>query len=123
MRILAGKSWGCFKETQLKIHRTLIKPFVLYGATATHGSRAVEKLNQVQYKALMTATGAIRGTALSALQVHCGEKPLDLSRLEHILKYTARIKYYAQKIPRNYCLITGQTTDKIKRTSNQFGNK
>jgi ribonuclease HI len=97
MRILSGKSWGSSKETQLKIYRTLIKPILLYGATATHESKAVEKLNQVQYRALMTASGAIRGTALSALQVHCGEKPLELSRLEHILKYTARIKYYANK--------------------------
>ena len=92
MRILSGKSLGSSKETQLKIYRTLLKPILLYGATATHESKAVEKLNQVQYRALMTASGAIRGTALSALQVHCGEKPLELSRLEHILKYTARAK-------------------------------
>jgi hypothetical protein len=46
----------------------------------------------------MIASGAIRGTAMSALQVHCGEKTLELSRLEHVLKYTAQIKYYANEI-------------------------
>ena len=69
----------------------------MYGATAIQGHREADRLNQVQYKALMTSRGAFKGTALSALQVHCGEKPLELQRTEHILKYTARLKFYNNK--------------------------
>jgi len=98
MRILSGKSWGCSKQTLLKIYRVIIRPVLVYGVTAMqHEPSELQKLNQIQYKALMIACGAFKGTALSALQVHCGEKPLALYRKELMIKYSARLKINNQK--------------------------
>jgi hypothetical protein len=50
-------------------------------------------LDSVQYKALLIATGGMKGTSLSALLAECGEKLLEFRRNEIILKYLIKIKY------------------------------
>jgi len=53
-----------------------------YGAAAldTAISAAKAKLDSIQCQALKICSGGMRGTALSALQVECGEMPLAFLR-------------------------------------------
>jgi len=104
MKMLSGRRWGCSKLSMLKMYR------LLYGTTATQNEpSSLDRLNQVQYKALMMACNAIRGTALTALQVHCGEKPLKLHGREQMVKYVARVKHYHK--PANQKVLEYHWTD------------
>ena len=60
----------------------LIKPVLEYGCEAFISAAPVhkQKLDRIQYVALKICTGALYGTALSKLQVECGEPPLHLRR-------------------------------------------
>ena len=51
-----------------------------------------KKLDVIQMQALRIASGAICGTANSAIQVDMGEPPLQLRRLQQQLQYVAKVK-------------------------------
>jgi len=50
------------------------------------------KLEIIQHKALRIACGAFCSTSTAALQVECGELPLDLRRTQHEIKYAVKVK-------------------------------
>jgi len=92
--MLTGQSWGASKRTLLTIYKSLIRPLLLYGSTIYDERKtSFQSLNKIQYKALCIACQAMKGTALSALLIHCGEKPLALHSLERKLKMSAKIKW------------------------------
>ena len=84
-------------------------------------AKPLKKLNQIQYRALLVASGAIRGTALTAIQVHCGGKPLELSRLDSNIRHESSIMRI--KIHRSYYSATGLTGGQTKKSTNQYENK
>jgi len=65
------------------IYRSLIRSILDYGAVALDSMSEYnkKKLDVIQMKALRIASGAICGTANSAIQVDMGEPPLQLRRL------------------------------------------
>jgi hypothetical protein len=82
MTSLTGTGWGSNKSSLLSIYRALIRSLLDYGAVALDSAPPSTKarLDTIQTKALKIACGAMRGTALSALQNECGEMPLGLRR-------------------------------------------
>jgi len=80
------------------IYISLIRSVLDYGAVALHVDSMSEsnkkKLDVIQMQALRIASGAMCGTANSAidLQVDMGEPPLQLRRLQQQLQYAAKVK-------------------------------
>ena len=89
MRAIAGSHWGASKDTLLMVYRALIRSVIDYGCIAYESASANQKrvLNTIQCKALTIASGALRGTSLSALQVDCGEMPLHLRRKQQMMEF------------------------------------
>lgn len=60
------------------------------------------KLDRVQYQCLRLCCGALRSTPVNALQVDCGEMPLELRRLQ--LQCKSALKYRSNPtLPTNEC--------------------
>jgi hypothetical protein len=94
MRMLTGTKWGASKKSLLKIYRSLIRSILDYGSVAYDSAAQTHKtkLDSIQYRALMICTGAIRGTAASALQNECGEMPLSIRRNKQQIQFAIKIK-------------------------------
>lgn len=94
MRAISGVDWGASKETLLMIYRAMIRSIIDYGCIAyLNASTAItEKLDVIQTKALRICCGAMRSTAANALQVDCGEMPLDLRRKRMMSEYVTKIQ-------------------------------
>jgi hypothetical protein len=94
MKSLAGTRWGAGKRSQLTLYRSLIRSVIEYGAVAYDNAAPSHKkqLQSIQTTALRICCGAFKSTAAAALQVDCGEMPLDLSRKRQQLIYAAKIK-------------------------------
>lgn len=94
MRSLTGTSWGASKTALLTIYRALIRPLLDYGAPALDSASIKTKsiFNTIQYNALKLCCCAMAGTALSSLQVDCGEPPLKFRRLQAQIKFGIKIK-------------------------------
>ena len=93
MRSFAGTSWGANKKCQLTIYRVLIRSVIDYGAIAYDSAAKTHKklIQSIQNKALKICTGAMRGTSADALQVECGEAPLQVRRMRQQLEYALKI--------------------------------
>jgi len=94
MRCISGTSWGSNKETLITIYKSLILSQLdycsfVYDSTAASNSK---RLDTIQYKALLIATGGFRGTSLNALSGECSEIPLTLRRQSTTIKYLLKIK-------------------------------
>ena len=50
-----------------------------------------QELDKVQAAALRIACGAMKSTTTAAMQVECGEMPLEIRRQNICLKYAAKI--------------------------------
>ena len=63
-------------------YKALIRSILEYGCEALDSASNTikQKLDSNQYQALKICTGAIHGTALSSLQIECGEPSLQLRR-------------------------------------------
>jgi len=94
MRNLTGTTWGASKDSLLTVYRTLIRSIIDYGAEVLDSANVgiKEMLDKIQYQALRICCGAMKGTALSALQNECGEPPLALRRYKKQLNYCVKIK-------------------------------
>lgn len=93
LRSLSGQQWGAGKHSMLKIYRTLIRPKIDYGIELFHTANKAswKKLEVLQSTCLRLACGAMRGTAVDALQQECGEMPLHLRRKRATLRYAAKL--------------------------------
>ena len=93
LRALSGTDWGANKRTMLMLYRTLIRSVIDYGSIAydSASKSSKQKLNLIQSKALRICCGAMSMTPVAALQVECGETPLDLRRRELQLQYAAKL--------------------------------
>ena len=94
LRAISGNKWGANKKTLLMIYRSLIRSILDYGAVAldSMSESNKKKLDVIQMQALRIASGAICGTANSAIQVDMGEPLLQLRRLQQQLQYAAKVK-------------------------------
>jgi ribonuclease HI len=94
LKILSGTTWGCNKNTQLKLYRSLIKPILLYGAVAlsTASYKSIAKIEAIQHKSLIRATHALPYTNKKALQVYCNETPIHLCMLKIKILFMAKVK-------------------------------
>ena len=95
MKCISGTHWGANKQTMLVVYRGLIRTLFDYACVAYDSAAAssTKKLETIQYKALLLATGGMRGTSLSALLAECGEKTLRYRRKELIVKYLVKLDY------------------------------
>ena len=93
MRAISGNKWGASKRTLLLVYRSLIRSVIEYGSIAYDSAGEVNKrkLDSIQAQALRIVCGAVRGTATAALQVDVGEPPLQIRRLQHQVKYAAKV--------------------------------
>jgi ribonuclease HI len=93
MRIVTGSKWGANSAALLKIYRTLIRPLLLYGSVAFNNAQpyTLKRLDQIQFKALKLAAGALSGTPLSDLLVHTGELSLALQRQNKLINLAIKI--------------------------------
>ena len=93
-RALSGTDWGANKKTLLLLYRTLIRSVIDYGAIAYDSASKTTKqmLNSIQSKALRICCGAMMMTPVAALQIECGETPLELRRQELQLQYATKPK-------------------------------
>ena len=93
MRSLTGQRWGADKRSLLMIYRALIWSKIDYACQAydTASDTAKKELDKLQAAALRIACGAMKSMAIAALQVECGEMPLEQRRQNLSLKYAAKI--------------------------------
>ena len=94
MRCLTGQSWGCGKETLMLFYRCAIRSVMEFGCEAFDSASESQKqrLEKIQYSALKTACGAMVGTSLAALQIECGDPPLDIRRKMLITNLATKTK-------------------------------
>ena len=94
LRALSGIDWGANKKTLVMLYRTLIRSIIDYGSEAYDSASYVhkQKIDQLQSKALRICCGAMVITPVAALQVECGEMPLELRRRELQLQYAAKLE-------------------------------
>ena len=83
LKALSGTKWGADKETMVLVYRSLIRSCMDYGSEVYDSACKTNKLklDRIQSQALRLCSGALRCTSVAALQVDCGELPLDLQRL------------------------------------------
>ena len=98
MRCISGQNWGADKTSLLRIYRAFIRSKLDYGSMAYNSASdmAKKKLDAIQASALKICCGAIRGTSVAAMQVECGEMPLDIRRIEQSLKYAAKLDTFSE---------------------------
>ena len=84
---------GNKKSVLLTIYKALILSRIDYCCfiyeNCSHSQ--TKKLDTIQYKSLLLATGGMKGTALNALLGECCELPLELRRKNLVLKYLLKI--------------------------------
>src|SRR6267154_1827567 len=93
LRCISGTSWGSNKDTLLILYKSLILSNLDY-CSFTYSNSApsnLKKLDTIQYKSLLLATGGLKGTALKALLGECAELPLYLRRQQSTLKYLLKL--------------------------------
>ena len=97
MRGMTGHNWGCCKTTLMLFYRCAIRSVMEYGCEAfDSASVSVKKrLDRLQHSALKTACRAMASTSLAALQVECGDPPLDLRRKMHIASLASKTRVIA----------------------------
>jgi len=93
MRVMASTRWGASKSVLLIVYKALIRSIIDYGSIAydTASSKVKAKLDVVQSKALRTCCGAMTGTPTSALQVECGQPPLEFRRHRMMADYSLKL--------------------------------
>ena len=80
----------------LHLYKALIRSMLEYGCEAFDSASYTikQKLDSIQYQALKICTGAIHGTALSSLQIECGEPSLQLRRNFNNNTYGTKIELH-----------------------------
>src|SRR6267154_1070704 len=93
MRCISGSVWGADKKSLLIVYKAIILSHLDYCCFAYSNASLsqINRLDSIQYKSLLIATGGLKGTALKALLVECGEIPLSLRRDKCIIKYLLKI--------------------------------
>jgi len=93
LRVMAGARWGASKTTLLTVYKALIRSVIDYGSEAynTASISTKAKLDVIQAKALRICCGAMIGTPTSALQVECGQPPLEFWRQRMMADYGLKI--------------------------------
>ena len=121
LRCISGQTWGADKTTMLMIYRAFIRPRLDYGSiaynSATDGLK--KRLEAIQMSALRISCGAMKGTSNAAIQVECGEMPLDLRRLNQSLKYASKISANGDH-PTNEILRHTIRSRKVRATRTTF---
>ena len=94
MRSITGTDWGACKKSLLTVYRALIRSLLDYGSIALDNASETnkQKFDVVQCTALRICCGAMTGTSLAAMQVECGEMPLEIRRKQQMLRYATKIK-------------------------------
>ena len=96
LRCISGCDWGTDGKTLLHLYKALIRSILEYGCEAfdSASNTIKQKLDSIQYQALKICTGAIHGTALSFLQIECGEPSLQLRRNFNNNTYGTKIELH-----------------------------
>ena len=94
LKCIAGKSYGADRTVLLRMYKALIRPILEYASFILDGpgNRRVATLESVQNACLRIATGAIRTSPVSALQVEANIPPLYIRRKELLLRYYLKVK-------------------------------
>ena len=89
LRCLSGTQWGAAPDYLLILYKTLILSIIDYGSIVYDiaPAKVLNSLDQIQYLAPKIITGAMKGTAISTLQVATGTLPLHLRRKELQINY------------------------------------
>ncbi len=96
IRCISGTSWGANQFILLVLYKSLILSSLDYCCFTYDSSASTSNLNKlksIQYKSLLIATGAMRGTSLNALLGECAELPLLYRRKKIILNYLTKLNF------------------------------
>lgn len=82
LRCLSGVWWGAHPFSLRLLYNALIRSNLDYGTYFLEPCNAtgLYKLNSIQYKALRIVLGAMKSSPINAMQVECGEPPLEFRR-------------------------------------------
>ena len=85
---------GGNKNTLLMIYKSFILSKLDYCSFiySNCSNTLSKKLDTIQYKSLLIATGGLKGTSLKALLSECGETPLYIRRKKLMITYLLKIK-------------------------------
>jgi len=95
IRCISGTSSGA-NQSVLVLYKSLILSSLDYCCFTYDSSASISNLNKlksIQYKSLLIATGAMRGTSLNALLGECAELPLLYRRNKVILNYLIKLNF------------------------------
>ena len=91
---------GGGKATLLTVYRALIRSVLDYGSTAYNSTSLTNKLklDRIQSKAATdnNLCGAFCFTSIAAMQVECGEMPLEIRRTQQELNFAIKLKATAR---------------------------
>ena len=93
IRAFLAETGGASTETGVKLYKACVLPHLIYAYPAwcalTHGS--LSKIEQIQYQALIAATGAMKCTSAHKLEVLCNILPLRLKLEQEVMMEMLRI--------------------------------
>ena len=94
LKCVAGKSFGADRIILLRMYKSLIRPILEYASSILDGprNRRVESLEVIQNAALRIATGALRTSPVTAVQVDTNVEPLKVRRQDLLLRYYLKVK-------------------------------
>ena len=121
MRAISGTRRGATHRSLITIYRTLIRSVIDYGAAAYDSASAsqLQRIDSIQYSALRLCCGAMKGTAAAALQVECGEIPLQLRRLQQQIKFASKVKATPTHVAKSIFDERRSLDDSLRQLRNQ----
>lgn len=95
LKVISGSKWGASKEVLSSVYKGLIRSVIDYGSEVydTSVKTHKNKLDKIQAQCLRICCGALMTTPINALQVECGDMPLDLRRLWLQCKLAVKYKF------------------------------
>ncbi|CAG4969984.1 unnamed protein product [Colias eurytheme] len=82
LRALSGVRWGAHPFSQKLLYNAIVRSHFDYASFLLEpmNKRGIQCWDKIQSKSLRIVLGAMKSTAINALQIECGEPPLSLRR-------------------------------------------
>ena len=93
LKAISSNSWGANKKTLSIVYKALFRSVMDYGSTAyfTASASQLQKIDRLKNICLRIINHSSKNSPIDALEVDCGEVPLDLRRKELIYKQAIKI--------------------------------
>ena len=97
-RCVSGSEFGADRRTLIQLYQSIVLPIIEYGSVVYSGGSdtILKQLDTIQNSFIRIATGAMKTSPITSLQVEAFVSPLYLRRIEHTFRYVSKVKFHPQ---------------------------